>query len=113
MVVRFFETESGASPVVKHLDGLDRREAARVLAVLADIEVNGLDSSSATLRHVEGRLWEIKVSQQRVFYVLVKGPTLWLLHAYKKQGQKAPTREIKIAKRRMKVVLAAEGEEDG
>ena len=27
------------------------------------------------------------------------------LHAYKKQGQKAPTREIEVARRRMKEVL--------
>jgi len=29
-----------------------------------------------------------------------------LLHAYKKQSQKAPKREIDLAKRRMKQVLA-------
>jgi phage-related protein len=40
-----------------------------------------------------------------VFYVLVTGPELVLLHAYRKQSQKAPRGEIEIAMRRMKEVL--------
>jgi phage-related protein len=44
-------------------------------------------------------------ASHRVFYVVVNGPMIVLLHSYKKQSQKAPTREIKIAERRMKEVL--------
>ena len=52
-----------------------------------------------------GGLWEIKVDAQRVFYVLIGGPTVVLLHAYRKQGQKAPRRELDVARERMKQVL--------
>ncbi len=37
--------------------------------------------------------------------VVITGPMMVLLHSYKKQSQKAPAREIKIAERRMKEVL--------
>lgn len=41
----------------------------------------------------------------RVFNVTVTGPTMVLLHAYKKQGQKAPPREIRAAESRIKEVV--------
>ena len=54
-------------------------------------------------RQLRGKLWELKVSAQRVLYVVVKGPEMILLHAFKKQSQKAQ-REIELAERRMKEV---------
>ncbi|MGQ0505990.1 MAG: type II toxin-antitoxin system RelE/ParE family toxin [Myxococcaceae bacterium] len=47
---------------------------------------------------------ELKISQHRIFYVVIAGPEMVLLHAYKKQGQRAPPREIEVAKSRMKEV---------
>ena len=44
-------------------------------------------------------------ASHRAFYVVVAGPLMVLLHAYKKQGQKAPVREIEIATDRMMEVL--------
>jgi len=44
-----------------------------------------------------------------VFYVVVSGPTMVLLHAYKKQGRKAPPREIAVAEQRMREVLEGSG----
>jgi len=44
-------------------------------------------------------------ASHRIFYVVVTGPMMVLLHSYKKQSQKSPAREIKIAERRMKEVL--------
>ena len=41
----------------------------------------------------------------RLFYVTLKGKVMVLLHGYKKQSQKAPIKELKIAKQRMKEVL--------
>lgn len=105
MTVTFFQMSSGAEPVRDYLDTLPAAEAAEVAEALVALETYGLAGANVTTRHIDGKLWEIKVSAQRVFYVVVTGPTMVLLHAYKKQGQKAPTREIDTAKRRMKEYL--------
>ena len=57
------------------------------------------------MRQIQGKLWELKFSMDRVFYCVITGPDLVLLHAYKKQGQRAPPDEIKLAKKRMKEVF--------
>jgi phage-related protein len=103
--VRFYRTAAGASPVEKYLDGLERKEAEQVFAAILDVEVHGLEGSALHLRPIDGKLWELKVSAQRVFYVVVTGPELVLLHAYRKQSQKAPRGEIEVATRRMKEAL--------
>jgi phage-related protein len=38
----------------------------------------------------------------RIFYVVLKGNEMILLHAYLKKTPKAPVKEIQIAKQRMK-----------
>lgn len=85
--VRFFITAAGATPVLDYIDSLDARDAAPVLAAVRDLEVNGLAGVGVVMRQLDGKLWELKVSQQRVRYVVLAGPEMVLLHAYKKQSQ--------------------------
>ena len=105
MDVRYYESPSGGRPVEDYLEGLPEAERVRIAATLADIVANDLDRSTVVTRQIEGKLWELKISRHRVFYVLILGPVMVLLHAYKKQGQKAPRREIEVAMARMKKVL--------
>ena len=103
--VRFYTSPGGANPVEKYLDKLGGSEAAAVFAAILYIEQHGIVDTPLNLRPIAGKLWELKVSQQRVFYVIIIGPEMVLLHAYKKQGQKAPKNEIEVATKRMKDVL--------
>jgi phage-related protein len=65
----------------------------------------GLKAPGLVTRQLDGKLWEIKASEQRVFYCVATGPIVWLLHAYRKTTQKAPRRELELARERMKEVL--------
>ena len=105
MQIRRYVTASGRSPVDAYLDGLPVAERAEVLAILEDLRRYGLDAPLVSMRQIRGKLWELRISRSRIFYVVVVGDTMVLLHAYKKQGQKAPTREIETASRRMAEVL--------
>ena len=80
-----------------------------MLACLKSVEDLGLESPSVQFRQIQGRLWEIKIkcvnSGFRIFYVCLNQDTLVLLHAYQKQSQKAPKKEIDIAMQRMMEVF--------
>lgn len=103
--IRYYETGAGTRPVEKYVEELPLKEQAEVAAVLADLATNGVQGAAVTMRHIGGKLWEMKVSRHRIFYVVLIGPEMVLLHAYKKQGQKAPPKEIEVATNRMKEVL--------
>lgn len=96
------------SQVEKYISVLPKKEKARVLAGLEYIRRYGFESSEGIeFRQIRGKLWEIKLAQNRIFYVTITSSCIYLLHAYKKQSQKAPTREIKTAESRMKRLLDA------
>ncbi len=65
------------------------------------VQTYGLKDSGVDARQIEGKLWELRIDATRIFYVVVSGPELVLLHACLKQGQMAPRREIETALERM------------
>lgn len=98
-------------PVRDFIESLEVADRAKVLACLKSVEVLGFDSPRVQFRQIRGRLWEIKIqamSGYRIFYICIAKAVIVLLHAYRKQSQKAPLREIKLAEQRLNEVLKNE-----
>lgn len=112
MNIIFFKAKvSQKCPVRDFIESLDVGDRAKVLACLKSVETLGLDSPRVQFRQIRGRLWEIKIqatSGYRIFYVCIAKTLVVLLHAYRKQSQKAPLREIKVAEQRLNEVLKNE-----
>lgn len=110
MKVIFFQ--GNKVPVLEFIRALEIEERAKILACLKSIEELGVDSPRVQFRQIKGKLWEIKIkaakSDYRIFYAMVTKNSIMLLHAYKKQSQKAPNKEIKIAEKRLFEVLENE-----
>src|SRR5260363_274650 len=97
-----------SSMLLRQANTLPVQDRAKVFACLKSIEDMGLDSPRVQLRQIKGKLWEIKVRATvgyRIFYVLLQKEVLVLLHAYQKQPQKAPAKELAIAEKRMLEVI--------
>lgn len=92
--------------MLEYIQNLAKPERARVLEALEQVERRGLDAVRVEFRQIDGKLWEIKIGSHRVFYVMIDREEMFLLHAYKKQGQKLPVKERDIAIRRMKELLS-------
>jgi phage-related protein len=93
--------------VREFIDSLPVQDRARIFYDLNRLAEYGLQNCGLSLRQIDRKLWEIRIKLSvgyRIFYCVVS-PYIWLLHAYKKQSQKAPDKEIKIAKQRMKEIL--------
>ena len=107
--ISYWRNPYGKSPVERYIDAIaSREERAELLSLLKGVQENGTDAIGVGFRQIEGKLWEIKIrirgNQHRIFYVVLKGNEMLLLHAYLKKTQKAPTKEIKVAKQRMGTV---------
>jgi phage-related protein len=105
MRLRYYTTARGVRPVADYIDGLSRADQAIVAAALAEIAEYGFTARGVTFRQIAGKLWEVRIGPHRVFYVLLLPEDMLLLHAYRKQSQKAPARHLEIARRRMLEVL--------
>jgi phage-related protein len=109
MKITFAAGASGRSYFEKFLNDLQKQDKAIILAVLKDIQDYGLDAKGCDFRQIDGKLWEIKIKAPtggyRLFYILINADHLHVLHSYRKQGQKAPLKELELARKRLKEVL--------
>ena len=109
MKLIFYTTADGKSPALEVIKNLAKTDRSKIFGCLESIELLGFDTPRVKFRHIEGKLWEIKIKTvsggYRIFYVAIQKSTLILLHTYKKQSQKTPDREIKTAMKRLKEVL--------
>ena len=108
MIIKAYRTASGRSPVEDYFRGLPKNERDAIYALFEDLKEYGLETPLVSMRQIRGKLWELRVSKHRIFYVILDAETMVLLHAYKKQGQKAPDHEIKTSLLRMKELLQEE-----
>ena len=80
-----------------------RFRRAEILDVRQEIMEHGLDAfEKLNTRQLRGKLWEIKISQNRVMYVIINQDAVAFLHICKKQKGKAEKFEIDKAEKRAK-----------
>lgn len=112
MEISFYTNRSGKVPVDEYIANLQKTVRSKILRCLISIQEVGLDCPFVEFRQIDGKLWEIKIKTEaggyRLFYVCIKNNLLVLLHAYKKQSQRAPAKEIDIAQKRLKEVVSDE-----
>ncbi len=106
-ILRYYTTARGERPVAAYIEMLSRSDQAALAAALTEIAERGFEARAVSFRQLLGKLWEIRIGPHRVFYVLVGPAEMVLLHAYRKQTQKAPARHLELARRRMQEVLDA------
>lgn len=107
VAVYYYKKSSGKIPVLDFIDSLPLRDKEKILFDLTLLRDRGIHACGLSLRHIEGKLWEIRFKLSagyRIFYCMIS-LDVHLLHAYKKQGQKAPAKEVDIATKRMMEVL--------
>lgn len=112
MEIIFYIKQNNRCPVKEFIEDLEVKDKAKILACLKSIEELGYDTPRVQFRQIAGRLWEIKIRSvetgYRIFYVGIKPKTMILLHAFQKQSQKTPQKEIEIAKQRLLEVMKNE-----
>lgn len=109
MKIDFYVSNSGRSYIEILLNKLNIEDRASIVAVFTEIQHYGFSAVGCQFRHIEGKLWEIKIRAKngsyRFFYAMRTKDNMVLLHAYKKRSLKAPKKEMKIARKRLKEVL--------
>jgi phage-related protein len=104
MRIRYYRSARGDEPVREYLAALPPRERDDWDEALTLLGLFGVDAP-LSLRQLEGKLWEIRAGRHRVAYVLVTGPEMVLLHAFKKQGQRTSRRDLDLARQRATQIL--------
>jgi phage-related protein len=103
--IYFYSSESGRVPVREYLDELPEKQAAKVMAAIDFLAQLGPMLRRPHAAHLQGRLWELRVSwarlEYRVLYAFLAGRHIVLLHAFSKKTDAVPPREIGTAEARL------------
>ena len=103
MKIADYTTKGGKNLILDYIDSLPDDQKLELYDIRSEIRRNGLDAfEKLTTRQLVGKLWEIKVSQNRVMYVIVNKDVVAFLHVCKKQKGKAEKQELDKALKRAK-----------
>jgi len=112
--VEFYVEESGRNPVGDFLRGLDAKAQARLIFSMEQLRVLNVQAREPLVRHLEGKLWELRQESQtniyRLLYFFASGRRIVFLHGFQKKTRRTPRREIEIAQHRLELFVAREGD---
>lgn len=98
-----YQTAGGKNLITDYIDKLSKAERLELYDIRNEIRKSGLDAfAKLNTRQLRGKLWEIKVSQNRIMYVIINNNGVAFLHICKKQKGKAEKQEIDKALHRAK-----------
>ncbi len=103
--IELYENARGEKPVEKFLESLDTKANLKIERAFELLESFGTVGGFPHVKKLTGTdLWEYRIlgaDNIRILYIAITGKTFLILHGFKKQKQKTPTKEIKIAKDRL------------
>ena len=101
----FYEDHRSKSPVLEFINKLSAKDRAKISNDLRLLEEFGPNLGMPHARHIEGKLWELRPGDNRLFYFLYLDGKFVILHGFRKQTMKTPEKEIATAMRRMNELL--------
>ena len=111
-----YTTSGGKNLIMEYIDALPAASKAEVLATRQQIREKGIEAFSLLVtRQLYKKLWEIKISQERVMYVIQDQESVFFLNICKKQKGKQRNRSWKKQRRELKqlVFYDERGDENG
>jgi phage-related protein len=73
----------------------------KIIYCINILKVGGTRAGEKFTKHIDGKLWELRADDHRVFFFMWDGNHIVLLHSFRKESQKTPQLEIEKAKREM------------
>jgi phage-related protein len=111
-----YTTAGGKNLIMDYIDALPAATKAEILASRQLIQEKGIEAFSLLVtRQLFKKLWEIKISQERIMYVIQDQDSVYFLNICKKQKGKAEKQELEKAKNAQKRrdFFKRRGDEDG
>jgi phage-related protein len=100
-----FWRQDEKSPSYDWLINQPSKVQARFLHVFELLEERGIQLGMPHIKHIKGKIYEIRVEQDtnayRLLYFVFTGRRFVILHGFEKKTAKTPPGEIEIAEKRM------------
>lgn len=105
--ILLYESQRGEKPVEEFIKNQQPQAQAKILHHLNLLQQYGLHLGMPHSKILGSGIYELRIrgkEELRIFYCISKS-TIYLLHAFKKQSEKTPARELSVAIERSRIVL--------
>lgn len=102
--VSYFRSEDGRSGVTDEIDAFGAKSAAKIYLTIELLIDYGTSLSGKYIKHVSGRIWELRIDRYRVLYFTYTGRRFVMLRAFIKKSRRTSLEEIRTAEARMQQV---------
>jgi phage-related protein len=119
--VEFYEDRHGKQPVKAVLIELRdkaqvskdaRLQYQKILTHIRALEAFGTRVGEPQVKHIDGKLWELRPLAHRILFFYWRDSIFILLHHFIKKAQKTPPKEIEKAVQNMKDFLQRKRQDD-
>ena len=93
----FYQKENGEAPVLDYMRELakandkdSRIKLNKMSQYIKVLEQLGTRAGEPIIKHLDGEIWELRPSGNRVLFAAVVGGKFVLLHTFRKSTQKTP-----------------------
>ncbi len=110
----FYKDKNGKSEILDYLDELTEKSKTdknarinreKILSYMAALSEYGTRIGKPIVKHIDGNLWELRPLANRIFFFYWKEDKFVLVHHYIKKSQKAPKKELDMARKKIKDYL--------
>ena len=119
--IEFYRDKDGNEPIAEYIRDLNAKAVTskehrichkKLIEYMEVLSQYGTRAGKPYLDHIHGDIWELRPTNDRVFFFYWKDNAFLMLHHFIKKTQKTPAREIERAKRNLKDFLER-SENDG
>ena len=110
----FYKDVNNNSPIEDYIFNLnekaqssksERIKLKKIIQYMALLEEHGVSIGEPYVKHIDGDIWELRPTADRIFFFHWKNGRLVLLHHFIKKTNKTPRKEIEQAMRKQKDFL--------
>ena len=112
--IKFFQDNQGNEPIKMFLHELRKKAATnkterirlkKIVEYLSILEEHGVKVGEPYVKHIDSDIWELRPTNDRIFFFHWRNRIFILLHYFTKKTRKTPPSEIAQAKRNQKDFL--------
>lgn len=116
--IKFYKDSHGNAPVKDYILELRKKSASskneriklkKIVEYMDILETYGTRAGEPYVKHIDGGVWELRPTDDRIFFFYWKDNMFIMLHHFVKKTNKTPQREIDQAKRNLKDFLERGG----
>jgi len=108
--IEFYKDKAEKEPIAEYIRDLNTRALSskahriqhkKIMEYLEVLARFGTRAGMPYVKHIAGDIWELRPTNDRIFFFYWKDDTYLMLHHFVKKTQKTPAREIEQAKRNL------------